>query len=123
MQLSQASTLFQEYLRILNQIISENKDSPLAKMLSSKTAPIAKTITVALVAGDKNIELEHFAVGLRQGRFAVQGRAEVTAKNPLWRISLGTVQDTIERQEYFHAHPEDLDLRWIQSGIFRGNER
>ena len=106
----------------MNQIIAENKDSPLADMLSSKTAPIASTFTVALVAGDKDIEVEHFAVSLRRGRFTVEGRAEMTGKNPVWRIPLGTIQDTVERQEYFHAHPEALDLRWIQSGIFRSDE-
>ncbi|MFO7975452.1 MAG: hypothetical protein R6V12_12550, partial [Candidatus Hydrogenedentota bacterium] len=108
--------------RILNQIVAENEDSPLANMLSAKTAPIGRTIAVALLAGGEGLQVEHFAVGLRQGRFTMQGRAEMTGKKPVWRVPLETVKDTVERQEYFHAHPEELDLRWIQSGIFRSHE-
>ena len=118
MHISQASTLFEEYLRILNEIVAEQEDTALARLLESQTAPVEGHMVVALVAGAGRLEVEHFDVRLEEGRFRITGRAVVAGDDQrVWLVPLETVKDTLGREEHFRAHPEDLDLRWLQVGI------
>jgi hypothetical protein len=116
LRLSQASTLFTEFLHTINRGLEKNKELPRCKAICRQIEETfgGETFGVVVDMANGGHPVDHFSVRFENGAFQLAGRGK-HEENPVWRIPISYLEHVVDGQERYVEHPEELNWNWLDS--------
>jgi hypothetical protein len=113
MRISETSTLFTEFLRVLNGALDAMTEEQRAQVTNRLDELVGgREAVAALYAGPEDEPVDHFTFQFSGGRFDLVGRG-ARAQGMDWNLPVSLMDKTIGDQERIYEQPDRFPWGWF----------